>query len=118
MQPAEVAASELEATFHLPNTLKTWPWQFVLNPHYDEIMVEHGAWWRTFMPALAELGLVTVATTYHGGTCVFSDSPSAHPADPNTLVYLAAGGFPKASKGSLHHQMIWEGYGLALRKQR
>ncbi|KAJ7240251.1 isoprenoid synthase domain-containing protein [Mycena rebaudengoi] len=33
---------------YLPETMKTWPWPRIINPHYEEVSAESSAWFHSF----------------------------------------------------------------------
>ena len=40
----------MTSTFYIPNTMSSWPWQRVINPHYEEANSESTAWLKSLKP--------------------------------------------------------------------
>lgn len=39
-----------EQFYYLPDTLRNWPWQRIISPHYREAQAESVAWLESFHP--------------------------------------------------------------------
>jgi Delta6-protoilludene synthase len=48
MMPKENGEDVARLTFHLPDTLATFPWPRSINPHYEVCKAESQAWVESF----------------------------------------------------------------------
>lgn len=40
----------MAGTFYIPKTMANWPWQRVINPHYEEVNADSNEWLKSLKP--------------------------------------------------------------------